>query len=231
MSQTMLLTKRLTTFLSQNTTAQLPTLLLLSPIGKLLSSSSPQSASTLRTQATLACSLWNLYQPSASSLMTAALPRTPTQADTRNQPRTPESTTSSTTTAAENDLSIITIQLSQGIMVIRALGCGLLFVAIGPIASGSSAQPSPHLLQAHRANMSIQTTPASSPPARPDDSIMSTSGGGLLAVGRGAPSEAGSVGSSGTRSSIMGARRQAEEVAKWLDSQLEGFALSSAEGR
>jgi hypothetical protein len=230
----MLLTKRLTTFLSQNTSPQLPTLLLISPTGKLLSSSSPLPASTLRTQATLACSLWNLYQPSAPSLITSALPRTAQQSDARNHPRLSESTTSSTTTAAESELSIMTIQLSHGIMVIRALACGLLFVAIGPSSSGSSAQLSPHLLQGHHASLESQTSPSSSPPTRSEDTAREReiSGGSFQAMGVTTPSEAGSVGSSGTRTgSIMGMRRQAEEVAKWLDGQLEGFALGSGEVR
>lgn len=229
MPQAMLLTKRLTTFLSQNTNPQLPTLLLVSPSGKLLSSSSPLPASTLRTQATLACSLWNLYQPSAPSLITSALPRTAQQPNARNQPRGSES---STGTAAESELSIITIQLSHGIMVVRALACGLLFVAIGPSTAGLNAHASSY--QSHHTSLSTQTSPPSSPPARSDDTITerNLSGGSLRAMGSVAPSEAGSTGSSGTRAgSIMGVRRQAEEVGKWLDSQLEGFALSAGEGR
>jgi hypothetical protein len=51
-----------------------------------------------------------------------------------------------------------------------------------------------------------------------------------LGSGSGAPSEAGSVRSTRT-ASIMGVKRQAEEVGRWLDGQLEGFQLSSAEGR
>lgn len=226
MSQTMLLTKRLTTFLSQNTSPQLPTLLLLSPTGKLLSSASPLSASTLRTQATLACSLWTLYQP-APSLITSVLPTNPHQPGARNQPRGSDSG-SSTITAAENELSTITIQLTHGIMVIRALACGLLFVAIGPSAAASNST-SNQLLQAHHAS---QMSPPSSPPAHTDDSNRETPGESLRGLGSKAPSEAGSVGSTGTRTgSIMGARRHAEEVGKWLDSQLDGFALSSVEGR
>jgi hypothetical protein len=227
----MLLTKRLTTFLSQNTTPQLPTLLLLSPTGKLLSSSSPLSASTLRTQATLACSLWTLYQPSAPSLITSALPRSSQQSTSRNQPRGSDSTTPGATTATENELSTITIQLSHGTMVIRALACGLLFVAIGPSAAGLSSHSSHHLLQAHHASLANQTSPPSSPAPQTDDN-RETPGGSLGGIGSSAASEAGSVRSSGTRAgSIMGVRRQAEEVGKWLDSQLEGFALGSGEGR
>lgn len=121
-------------------------------------------------------------------------------------------------------------------MVIRALACGLLFVAIGPTTPGSSssAQPSPHLLQAHHASLAAATSPPSSPPARSEETIRERdmSGGSLRALGSAAPSETGSAGSTGTRTgSIMGIRRQAEEVGKWLDGQLGGFALSSGEGR
>ncbi|KAL2076200.1 hypothetical protein VTL71DRAFT_1143 [Oculimacula yallundae] len=173
MSQTMLLTKRLTTFLSQNTTPQLPTLLLLSPTGKLLSSSSPLPASTLRTQATLACSLWTLYQPTTS-------PSSSSQAQLQNQShsRGSDATLSSTSTVTDHDHSTIAIQLTSGIMVIRALTCGLLFVAIGPsnpsstntatAAVTSSPQPPTSNQQtiqpqAHTNSSSRHTSPPSSP--------------------------------------------------------------------
>jgi hypothetical protein len=232
MSQTMLMAKRLTTFLSQNTTPQLPTLILLSPTGKLLSSSSPLPASTLRTQATLACSLWTLYQPSASSLISSSLPRTSSNI------RGSDSTLSSTTTAAENDLSTITIQLSHGIMVIRALTCGLLFVAIGPsnASSTSSPHPSSHTLAAQGSSHS-HTSPPSSPPAHEGyEGIHERerdSSSNLVGIRSSAPSEAGSVGSIGTRTgSIMGVKKQADEVGRFLDAQLEGFVLSlGGEGR
>jgi hypothetical protein len=125
-------------------------------------------------------------------------------------------------------------------MVIRALGCGLLFVAIGPSSLAvSSPYPSSHTL--HAQSLSSHTSPPSSPSAHGEthgyEGIgaqveRDTPGGSLVGLGSGAPSEAGSVGSTGTRTgSIMGVKRQAEEVGKWLDVQLEGFALSSAEGR
>ena len=222
----MLLTKRLTTFLSQNATPQLPTLLLLSPTGKLLSSSSPLPASTLRTQATLACSLWTLYQPTASSLITSAI-HVP-QPSSSTHPRGSDATLSSTTTAAESDLATITIQLSHGVMVIRALSCGLLFVAIG--ASTLAASSPSQTLQA--SSLSQHTSPPSSPPAQGEGYNGEGAQGDLDAVRSGAPSDAASVTSTGSRTAgIMGAKRQAEEVARWLDGQLEGFQFSSAEGR
>ena len=232
MSNTMLLTKRLTTFLSQNTTPALPTLLLLSPTGKLLSSASPISASILRTQATLACSLWTLYQPIVSSVIPSVLPPQP-GSQSNTHPRGSDATLSSTTTAADDDheLASITVQLTHGVMVIRALSCGLLFVAIGP-SSISPSSPS-QTLRAQSISSHTHTSPPSSPLAHGENGYNGEGAyeGGLGALASGAPSEAGSVRSTGRTASIMGIKRQAEEVGRWLDGQLDGFQLSSAEGR
>lgn len=124
-------------------------------------------------------------------------------------------------------------------MVLRALACGLLFVAIG---SSPNAVSSPETL-----NASAHTSPPSSPSANNGEGHeglgsgsfgeREREGGNLslmgLNLGSGAPSEAGSVGSAGTAraGSIMGIKRQAEEVGQWLDLKLSGFALSTAEGR
>ncbi|KAF8858348.1 hypothetical protein BDZ45DRAFT_725998 [Acephala macrosclerotiorum] len=234
-SHIMLLNKRLTTFLSQNTTPQLPTLLLLSPTGKLLTSSSPLSATALRTQATLACSLWVLYQPSIPSLVSSSLPSTPNASNEQgtNGPRGSDSTIGSGSTATEHELSTITIQLTNGIMVIRQLSCGLLFVAIGsppiPTTQGSP-RPSSHQLSTH-----THTSPPSSPPAQTgngEGDVYGGEGGSLIGRGSAAASEAGSVRSvGGSRTGIMGVRRRADEVGKWLDGQLEGFVSRDGEGR
>lgn len=231
----MLLTKRLTTFLSQNTTPQLPTLLLLSPTGKLLSSSSPLPASTLRTQATLACSLWTLYQPAVSPLASATLP--PAQSTSQTHPRGSDATLSSTTTAAENDhdLASLTVQLTHGVMVIRALSCGLLFVAIGPSSTAAAVSSPSHTLRAQSISSHTHTSPPSSPLGQGQEENGYNGEGAhdgvALGGGSGAPSEAGSVRSAGRTASIMGVKRQTEEVGRWLDGQLEGFQLNSAEGR
>jgi hypothetical protein len=246
MSQTMLLTKRLNTFLSQNTTPQLPTLILISPTGKLLNSSSPLPASTLRTQATLACTLWNLYRPispSSSDLISTTLSSQP-----RAQSQAHSTSDSALSTQPDNDLSSITIQLSHGIMVIRALKCGLLFVAIGQSSQTTSGSPYPSSQalpsQAQHLSSTSPASPPSSPPVQNGDGHETPVVGSLPqrelhrdlsvpGVGSGAPSESGSVGSTGTRAqaSIMAIRRQAEEVGKWLESRLEGFVLGSGEGR
>jgi hypothetical protein len=235
----MLLTKPLTTFLARNTSPQLPTLLLISPNGKLLSSSSPLSASVLRTQSTVACTLWNLYHPfqlEHGNLVASALASPATTQGPRSTAVT------GATTVNDKELGSITIQLSHGIMVIRALSCGLLFVAIGPtiIPSAPTSSPFPNLHTLVSPNIpSSHTSPPSSPPAHYDghdgiaerDIAPST----IAAIGSGAPSEAGSVGSSvtggRTQASILGVKRQADEVGRWLEDKLRGFVLNSAEGR
>ncbi|EKD13908.1 hypothetical protein MBM_08109 [Drepanopeziza brunnea f. sp. 'multigermtubi' MB_m1] len=259
--QIMLLTKRLTVFLSQNTSPALPTLLLLSPTGKLLSSSSPSPASTLRTQATLACSLWMLYQPT-TSLLPSALPssHTSTHAQLQTghggaQGREGGSSSSGAgagaggSTAgnpdrerdvegADDGLSTVTIQLSNGVMIIRSLSCGLLFVAIGPApASAAGTAPgTPSLNAAQGAGvqqiaLSRHASPSASPPG--DEEGREREVSGLLAVGSAVMSDAGSIRSSSTirTGGLLGIKRQAMEVGRWLDGQLEGFRLGSAEGR
>jgi hypothetical protein len=223
MSKTMLLTKRLTTFLSQSTTPQLQTLILLSPTGKLLCSSSPSPACTLRTQATLACSLWNLYHPfntNASSLVSSSLPQSPTGAEAGNAK------------TGEKDLSCITIQLEYGIMCIRMLSSGLLFVAIGPSNTFPSQFQYPQHLSVSRNISSTYTSPPSSPTPHEADGH-----GGLAALHAegtisGAASDVGSVGTDrGANASIWGIRKKAAEVSQLLEGRLEGFRLGSGDWR
>lgn len=189
MPQTMLFTKNLTEFLSKNTNPTLPTLLLVSPAGKLLSSSSTLPASRLRTQATLSHSLWTLYFPSVS-FISAALPASEQEA------------------ADKHELSTITIQLTHGLMIIRALKCGLLFVAINTcnILSRESACPS------------IASTPPSS----------SRGGGNSIdsIIGSGIPNSR-----EGQKVDIIQFKKQAEQVGNWLDNQLGDFKLYDGEGR
>ena len=194
MSQTMLLTKRLTAFLSQSATPQLHTLLLLSPTGKLLSSTSPSSASTLRTQATLAVTLWSSYNPLPISNGASSSQTTTTNAHSRT---------------TNTSLGIITIQLEHGIMCIRALSSGLLFVAIGQGAQPSGSQ--------------YLGSPAVSVPGSPRDVSQHNDNQGILQAG----SEAGSVGSERGQGGIWSIRRRAEEVGNQLEGKLGGFELSA----
>jgi hypothetical protein len=127
-------------------------------------------------------------------------------------------------------------------MVIRELSCGLIFVAIGPTATPGNRTVSPLPGSHTLLTPNIHSTPASppsSPPAQHDGlqelGERVVSGGSLNAIKSGTPSIAGSVGSSVAsarqQASILKVKRQADEVGKWLEENLQGFVLSSAEGR
>ncbi|KAG9241259.1 hypothetical protein BJ878DRAFT_483111 [Calycina marina] len=190
MSQTMLLSKRLTTLLTSSTTPQLHTLLLLSLNGKLLSSASPSMASVLRTQATLAVTLWSSYQ-------SLPLPNT--------------SNASRMSGNGDAETNMITIQLEQGVMCIRLLTPGLLFVAIGEnggrVGGGGEGMEIGSVLGSPRENCNSHSN-------------------GVIGIGK-ATSEAGSVGSERGQGGIWGIRRRTEEVGNLLEEKLEGFELSS----
>ncbi|RKF58991.1 hypothetical protein OnM2_064068 [Erysiphe neolycopersici] len=189
MPQTMLLTKNLTDFLSKNTNSTTPTLLLVSPTGKLLSSSSLLPASRLRTQATLSHSLWSLYSPSVS-FISAALPVSEHEATDKHE------------------LSTITIQLTHGLMIIRALKCGLLFVAINTCG----------ILSRQSTSLSIVSPPPSS--SRGDgNSFDSITGTGTLNSRE------------GQKIDIIQFKKHSEEVGNWLDNQLGDFKLYDGEYR
>jgi len=227
MSNTMLLTKRLSSFLNSNTTPQLHTLLLITPTGKIVSSASPSPASTLRTQSTIACSIWPLYHPYDSktkATVSSALPN------------------GSSAAQDTQEISSITMQLEFGIMVIRPLKCGLLFVSIGPSISSSSH---PSQLQFHTPRS--HASPPSSPPPHGEahdalnqqlgrgEAQIAGLGGSSTTVGSTAPSDAGSAGTNASvgmnTTSILAVRRQADELGKVLDRNLSGLLLGSAEIR
>ncbi|KAM0278983.1 hypothetical protein ACHAQH_004849 [Verticillium albo-atrum] len=212
----LLLTKRLTAFLAANLSPTLHAALLTTPSGKLLahasnpsvplapapapgsSSSSSNSTTTatpvalLRTQATVAASLYALHAAAAPSL----------------SPALPESATPTFSSPAETDPArppkplAITVQLSHGVLLIRRLKCGLLFVCIGPLPEDAAA--------AHGSHGDGGLAPAS-----PDDrdSVLSVGAATTASV---ASSVAGSVGGA----AVVAMRRQAEELARWLDEKL-----------
>ena len=77
----LLLTKRLTSFLRSNLSPQLHTALLTTLSGKLLAHASSQPVSTLRTQCTIAASIWAVYAaPAATAALSDALPAAGTSA-------------------------------------------------------------------------------------------------------------------------------------------------------
>lgn len=199
-NQTMLLSKRISTFLQHNISPHLHTLMLLTSNGKLLSSSSTSPASVLRHQGTLALSLWTLYSPFPSHAVSDALPFN--GASSNSHDTSPRKTKS------------ILIQMEFGIMVIRMLSCGLLFVAIGP-SHGVSGTTTPQIQR--EGLLSI------SQPGSPDGGLERE----ILRSGEG--SETASLRSAkGGGVGIMGMRRQAEELGRWLEGALDGLVLSTA---
>ncbi|KAI9650833.1 hypothetical protein NHQ30_000867 [Ciborinia camelliae] len=197
----MLLSKRISTFLHNNISPHLNTLMLLTPTGKLLSTSSTSPASVLRHQGTLALSLWTLYSPFPSQTVSNALP--PNGASSNGHDVKPRETKS------------ILIQMEFGIMVIRKLACGLLFVTIGP-APGMSGTTTPHI---QREGL-ISISQPGSPDVGHEREIIRSGEGSETASLRSA--RGGGVG-------ITGMRRQAEELGKWLEGALDGLVLSTGE--
>ncbi|KAF6842965.1 hypothetical protein CMUS01_02543 [Colletotrichum musicola] len=199
----LLLTKRLTTFLSANLNAHLHTALLATPSGRLLAHASPHPVSLLRTQSTVASSLFALHASTAPDIPDAlpssvsSTPAAATEADAvRGKPLT------------------ITVQLAAGVVVIRRLKCGLLFVCIGPLAeqietsTATSAATETHGNGERSGGATPSLAPASPSEA---DSVLSV--GGITTA------SLGSVGSVNTAGVVV-MRRHAEELARWLDDKL-----------
>jgi hypothetical protein len=214
----MLLTKPLSTFLNANRSPHIHTLLLVTPAGKLLSSSSSAPASLLRNQATVACSVWELYGPiAAAGTIGVALPSTSASSD--------DDEDYSAHRTADPGVSSILIQLETGTMIIRALRCSLLFVVIGP---SPASQTGVRGLTQGVSHLSMQS--ATSPPA---SSHSQTNGEGAERRQEGSFANFNGLGGGGggaaapTGASIKVVKRLAEELAKCLDVELEGFTLSS----
>ncbi|KAM0331531.1 hypothetical protein ACHAQA_003208 [Verticillium albo-atrum] len=205
----LLLTKRLTAFLAANLSPTLHAALLTTPSGKLLAHAStpspplpppPTAQSTpvalLRTQATVAASLYALHAAAAPSLA-PALPESSTPTSASSDPAADEDH------AAKPPRPLaITVQLSHGILLIRRLKCGLLFVCIGPLPE-----------DAHHHREDTGLLPPASPDDRDRDSVLSAGAATTASV---ASSVAGSVGGA----AVVAMRRQAEELARWLDEKL-----------
>ncbi|POS74724.1 hypothetical protein DHEL01_v206882 [Diaporthe helianthi] len=134
----LLLSKRLTSFLQLNVSAQITTLLLLTPDGKLLAYASqpPIPVATLRTHGTIAASLYKIHSNGADQdTIDAALP------PGSRARRASRGSSGSSNSKSDGPLAV-TIQLESGtVLVIRRLRCGMLFVCMGPPA-GNDAQGS-----------------------------------------------------------------------------------------
>ncbi|KAI1074181.1 hypothetical protein F5B20DRAFT_586510 [Whalleya microplaca] len=210
----LLLTKRLTAFLHTNLTPQIHTALLITLSGKLLAHASPHPVGTLRTQCTVAASLWALYSsPAAGTTVTDALP--------------PQTAHAQPPTYGPPTPSAVTLQLAGAVVVIRLLRCGLLFVCIGPTTSSEGGE------HGAQAQAQAHTRPVQTPQPQQQGEAQATT------PPLGSPSEAGeSVASAGaattasiaTTASVATAavvvmRRQAEELARWLDDKLGSLGV------
>ncbi|KAG6204533.1 hypothetical protein E4U35_003324 [Claviceps purpurea] len=151
----LLLTKRLSAFLKAKQNPQLPTLLLTTPQGKIVAYASPRPVAILRTHATVAASLVAIHTsssvevssafPSSGNSDLSSNPPTPgaddDDDDSGNEdddtPKSHEESASKKTNARKKAAplippAIITVQLSDGTVVIRRLKCGLLLICVGP---------------------------------------------------------------------------------------------------
>ncbi|KAJ4250438.1 hypothetical protein NW757_007270 [Fusarium falciforme] len=214
----LLLTKRLTAFLHANQTAQLPTLLLTSPHGKLLAHASHQPVSVLRTHATVAASLLAIHSTSAPALA-SALPgsRTPDPIGSSPPDEDDEGDTDRLSQSQQLEShpsargrgikpATVTVQLTSGTVVIRRLKCGLLFVCVGPASPDVAEHAVPHI--DHVQVPAGEASHVGSPDGA--DSILST----------GAQTTASLESTIGTAAVVAALRRHAAELARWLDDKL-----------
>ncbi|KFX88578.1 hypothetical protein O988_08969 [Pseudogymnoascus sp. VKM F-3808] len=209
-SHTMLLTKPLTTLLSSSLSSPVSTLLLLTPTGHILSAASALPSSVLRARATLALQIWGLYASNPSAL-SDALPSTSTNPENLE-------TTDDDTSEKPPAVASVAVHLSAGTLVIRQLNCGLL-------VCGLSNPPAESETPAHAG-----TPTGSQRGARPNYQAQHflAPGSPLEGVASSAVSDAGSVGTVGRRGNreLAILRKRVEEVGRWLDEELGGFAMS-----
>ncbi|KAI5866205.1 hypothetical protein GGS23DRAFT_617288 [Durotheca rogersii] len=210
----LLLTKRLTAFLRSNLGAHIHTAALTTPSGKLLAHASPHPVAALRTQCTVAASIWALYATAeASTAVAEALPPPPAEPSSPPAP------------------SAVVVQLAGGVVVVRRLRCRLLFVCVGPSAAAdlgaSTATLPPQPQPQHQLARPVPQPPASDPHHHHHHHHHP------ISPPLGSPSEVESVASAGAAttasvatsasvaaSAAVATRRQAEELARWLDDRL-----------
>jgi hypothetical protein len=240
----LLLTKRVTSFLSANLTPQIHTACLTTPSGNILAHASTVSpARVLRRQAAVAASLWAMHnRPGYGRDVEDALPKTCSSGVPGEEGLAPRA---------------ITVQLepteAEGtgtVVVIRGLKCGILFLVLagpehptspsatnadggntsptggagaGGRAEGGTSSPKGHggLTSAPPAARS-GTQIAQAHPGSPPDSILSS---GTAAATASINSQSSvSVGGINT-AFVLGIRRQAEEIARCLDEKLGSLAI------
>lgn len=162
----LLLTKRLTSFLHLNLSAQVSTLLLLTHGGKLLAYASdpPIPVATLRTHGTVAASLYAIHSGGSDrETIDAAL-------GGRLGERGGGRVSAGAGAGGGGGPLAVTIQLESGtVLVIRRLRCGMLFVCMGPHdgQTSTSASRAQQLLHHHHHQQQQQQQQQQNPPALP----------------------------------------------------------------
>ncbi|KAH6608598.1 hypothetical protein Trco_001944 [Trichoderma cornu-damae] len=223
----LLLTKRLNTFLHSHQTTHLPTLLLTTSQGKLLAHASSQPVSVLRTHATVAASLLAIHTSSSAAIPTA-LPGSRTPDPISSPPGSPHGSDHGPGRDDEHERDAdgqhateasdkarakrrprrtirpvtITVQLSEGTVIIRRLKCGLLFVCVGPAAYSLQDQQQHQPPQSHHENGDGVGSPSEV------ESLLSA--GGLTTSSL----------ESASAAPVVAMRRHAAELARWLDEKL-----------
>ena len=237
MMQIQLITESLTRLLNHSLHAPLTTLMLISPTGQLLASASPLKSSILRSRATLAMGIWELYCENKNAIP-AALPQVSEASQEGDGKAAEESKDNENANAtepfpaAEEDakpIQTITLQLTLGILTIRLLSCGLLLIGLS-----DSTTPS------------AQNLPSSHPSALPSPSTLhgrnptsnqgSFRGKGKLTVGSppaveglrsSATSDAGSTSTTtGRGREVQALRRSTEICARRLEEELVGYKVA-----
>ncbi|KAL7925185.1 hypothetical protein ACQKWADRAFT_285296 [Trichoderma austrokoningii] len=215
----LLLTKRLNAFLHSHQSAHLPTLLLTTAQGKLLAHASSQPVTVLRTHATVAASLLAIHTSSSSAIPTAlpgsrtpdpivSSPASPHGSD-RSSSRDDDDNAADTTTRSvlpRNTIRpvTITVQLSEGTVLIRRLKCGLLFVCVGPAAYNLQDQQLHHHSSSHAHHENGDGV------GSPSEVESLISAGGLTTSSL----------ESASAAPVVAMRRHAAELARWLDEKL-----------
>lgn len=237
----LLLTKRVTSFLTANLTPQIHTACLTTLSGNILAHASTTSpARVLRRQAAVAASLWTMHnRPGYGRDVEDALPKTCSSGVPGEEGLTPRAIT----------LQLEPTDADAGgagtVVVIRGLKCGILFLVLagpehppsplpvnadgantsptggagpGGRAEGGTSSPKAHDVSAGASAGSRPGTQLpQAHPGSPSDSILSS--GTAAATASIASQSSVAVGGINT-AFVLSIRRQAEEIARCLDDKL-----------
>ena len=188
---------------------------ILTPAGTLVAYSLASSPTTLRSQATLAATIWSSYNALASSnTLAAGLPKDPASDD---------ASTSQSDSSSPDRLKTLEFELSSGQVVLCRLRSHLLLCLVGPTAlSPPSTQSSVHSPSrspsSHEVSLPTSVdsaaTPSQSPPPPPPRAHSST----------GTWSQNG-LGEKDKVATLRLLRTQANTLAEWLNTELDGFEM------